>query len=39
MTSTNFAFYCKLTASLKYPECTLGLACTKQHLRLQALEA
>jgi len=28
-TRTNFAFYCKLTAFLKYPERTLGQAYTK----------
>jgi len=28
-TQTNFAFYCKLTAFLKYPERTLGQAYTK----------
>jgi len=42
-TRTNFAFYCKLTAFLKYPECTLGQAYTKlglkQHLCLQVFEA
>jgi len=44
-TATNFAFYCKLTAFLKYPKRTLGQAYTELDLnsiylcRLCRLEA